>query len=124
MTPRAQKPRRTASRIEELKTSSLQKLRTIPATLVRASGIFYLLFSVFALLFLTGCSMVSGTRHADGRLVVTSWRCMWKSEAIKFSVADSNLVATLTLGKSATDEKSVNAFTEAIVAGMVKGLGP
>lgn len=68
--------------------------------------------------------MVSGTRHADGRLVVTSWRCMWKSEAIKFSVADSNLVATLTLGKSATDEKSVNAFTEAIVAGMVKGLGP
>lgn len=69
----------------------------------------------------TGCSMVSGSR---GDIRITSWRFLWKSEAIRFSVVDSNLVATLSVGKSATDEQSVNAVTEAVVAGLVKGFVP
>lgn len=69
--------------------------------------------------------MVSGTRHADGRLVVTSWRCLWKSEAIKFSIAESNqLTATLSVGKSSTDDEAVAAITAAAVSAALKGVVP
>lgn len=83
-------------------------------------AILYLLSSILVIL-TTGCSMVSGQR---GDIRVTSWRFLWKSEAIRFSVVDSNLVATLSVGQSASDEASVNAVTEAVVAGVVKGFVP
>lgn len=68
--------------------------------------------------------MVSGTRHTDGRLVVTSWRFLWKSEAISFTAGDTNFNATLRIGKSATDAESTAAVTQAIVTGLVKGFVP
>lgn len=72
----------------------------------------------------TGCSMVSGTRHADGRLVVTSWRFLWKSEAIRFTARDTNFVAVLSIGKSASDEASVAAVTEGITRAVLKTAVP
>lgn len=68
--------------------------------------------------------MVSGTRHADGRLVVTSWRLLWKSEAIRFTAHDTNFVAVLTIGKSGTDTEATAAVAQAIVTGIVKGVVP
>jgi len=76
------------------------------------------------LLLACGCSMVSGTRHADGRLTITSWRAFWKSETIAFSVADTNLSVTLTVGRSATDAEALAAVTEAAVAAAMKSAVP
>ena len=75
-------------------------------------------------LLLCGCSMVSGTRHADGRLVVTSWRFLWKSEAIRFTAHDTNFVAVLSIGKSASDDASVAAVTEGITRAVLKTAVP
>ena len=71
-----------------------------------------------------GCSMVSGTRKTDGTLVVTSWRMLWKSEAISFTAGDTNFSATLRIGKSTTDAEATAAVTQAIVTGVVKGFVP
>ena len=68
--------------------------------------------------------MISGTRHADGRLVVTSWRLLWKSEAISFSTGDTNFSACLRIGKSATDDEAVAAVTAAAVQAALKGVVP
>jgi hypothetical protein len=95
------------------KGMNLFPCRTFPCLLVLA-----------LCLLASGCSMVSGTRHDDGRMVVTSWRLLWKSEAISFTARDTNFSATLRIGKSAVDEQSVNAVTEAVVAGLVKGFVP
>lgn len=75
-------------------------------------------------LLLCSCSMVSGTRHADGRLVVTSWRFLWKSEAVRFTASDTNFVAVLSIGKSSTDDEATAAVTQAVVTGLVKGFVP
>lgn len=86
------------------------------------------LLSLAALL--TGCSMVSGARHPDGRLVVTSWRFLWKSEAIRFTASDmigtnnQPLHVTLSIGKSATDSESVGAVTEGITKAVIKSTVP
>lgn len=80
--------------------------------------------TIIPLTLLCGCSMVSGTRHTDGRLVVTSWRLLWKSEAIRFSAGDTNFSATLSIGKSATDAEATAAVTQAVVTGIMKGFIP
>jgi hypothetical protein len=74
---------------------------------------------------LSGCSVVAGKRTPDGTLTVSSFRCLWRSEAVVFtaSVADTNLQPAtcnveLKLGTSATDSAAVGAVT----AGAVKGL--
>lgn len=74
----------------------------------------------FALL-ITGCSVITGTR---GDIRITSWRCLWKSEAIQFSVVDSNLVATLSVGKSRSDEESIALAAAAAVQAAMKGVVP
>lgn len=76
------------------------------------------------LLVLCGCSMVSGTRRPDGTLTVTSWRALWKSESIAFSVTDSNLTATLTVGKSTTDAQALAAVADAAVKAAIKSTVP
>lgn len=92
---------------------------------IGAGGVFLLcLLCLLCLFVATGCSMVSGTRHADGRLVVTSWRLLWKSEAIHFSAGDTNFSATLSIGRSAVDEAAVAAVTEAAVKAALKSVSP
>lgn len=78
---------------------------------------------VFALI-LTGCSMVSGTRRADGTLMVTSWRLLWKSEAIRFSVVSTNFSSTLEIGSSTTDAAAVESVVKGAVEGAMKGVVP
>lgn len=65
--------------------------------------------------------MISGSR---GDIRITSWRFLWKSEAIVFSVVDSNLVASLAVGKSRSDEESIALATQAAVAAAMKGVAP
>lgn len=79
----------------------------------------------FLLLNTSGCSMISGTRHPDGRLVVTTWRLLWKSEAIRFTTNDAtNFAVTLAIGKSNTDDEAVAAVTEAAVKAALKSVVP
>lgn len=68
--------------------------------------------------------MVSGSRKTDGTLIVTSWRLLWKSEAICFSAGDTNFNATLRIGKSSTDDEAVAAVTEAAVKAALKSVIP
>lgn len=65
--------------------------------------------------------MITGSR---GDIRVTSWRFLWKSEAIVFSVVDSNLVASLAVGKSRSDEESIALATAAAVQAAMKGVIP
>ncbi len=65
----------------------------------------------------SGCSVTRGTRTPDGALVVTNYRALWTTEAVNFSLASSNLVVVLRIGKSATDDKSVGAVVEGAVKG-------
>lgn len=65
--------------------------------------------------------MISGSR---GDIRITSWRFLWKSEAIVFSVVDSNLVASLSVGKSRSDEESVALAAAAAVQAAMKGVMP
>lgn len=65
--------------------------------------------------------MISGSR---GDIHITSWRCLWKSEAIVFSVVDSNLVASLAVGKSRSDEESIALATAAAVQAAIKSTIP
>lgn len=74
--------------------------------------------------FFTGCAMVSGERKADGALIVTSWRLLWKSEAINFSVTDSNLTARLAVGNSTTDDQALAIAAEAAVKAALKSIAP
>lgn len=85
---------------------------------------FLSLLFLLSLLILSGCSMVSGKRRADGSLVVTSWRLLWKSEAIQFSAADTNFNAALAIGKSRSDEESIRLAAEAAVKAAVKSAIP
>lgn len=72
-------------------------------------------------LYVSGCSMVSGHRKPDGTIVVTSWRFLWKSEAIVFSLASpTNFSAQLSIGKSVTDAQAVGAVTEGVVRALTR----
>jgi hypothetical protein len=82
-------------------------------------------FLCVLLLILSGCSVVAGKRTPDGTISVSSFRCLWRSEAVLFTttVADTNLQPAtfnvqLRLGTSAADSAAVGAVT----AGAVKGL--
>lgn len=88
----------------------------------RASLWLFLLFSVSAFSFLgAGCSAISGTRKPDGTLTITSHRLLWSSEAIDFSVADTNqFKAGLKVKKSNVDAEALSAIAE----GVAKGLKP
>ena len=77
-----------------------------------------LLLCAFAL---SSCSMISGSR---GDIRITSWRLLWKSEAIVFSVVDSNLVASLAVGSSRSDDESIALATAAAVSAAMKGVAP
>lgn len=68
---------------------------------------------------LSGCVMVSGQ---SGDIKVTSWRMLWKSEDIRFNVVSTNVVATLYVGKSATDSESLKAIVDAAVTATMKSL--
>jgi hypothetical protein len=75
----------------------------------------------FALFALPGCSAISGTRKPDGTLTITSHRLLWASEAIDFSVADTNAFkTTLKVQKSNADAQALGAIAE----GVAKGLKP
>ena len=69
---------------------------------------------------LIGCSVTRGTRHVDGRLVVTNYRLLWSSENVNFTTHSPGFNASLKIGKSATDDAAVAA----VVSGIVKGLTP
>lgn len=72
-----------------------------------------------------GCSSVTGTRKPDGTLTVTSFRALWKSEAIAFSLKDTNgFTATLTIARSGTDEQSVKAAVEGAVSAIIRAYRP
>jgi hypothetical protein len=80
----------------------------------------FLLLGLAALLG-SGCSVVRGTRTPDGALVVSSYRALWKSEAIEFTTTPgTNFSVTLRIGKSRTDEQSVALATEAAVKALVR----
>lgn len=81
--------------------------------------------------FLSGCSSVQGTRQApDGsRLTIRSTRWFWKSEAVTFSLTDTNGVRVeMGLGKSGSDSDSIQAISYGAAKGvadaMKKGITP
>jgi hypothetical protein len=68
--------------------------------------------------------MVSGKRRPDGTLTVTSWRALWKSEAVAFTAAGEDFSTTLAIGKSRSDEESLKLAAEAAVKAAVKSTLP
>lgn len=87
------------------------------------AGIFLCVLPILCVLCVS-CSMVSGKRRTDGSLVVTSWRLLWKSEAIEFSAGDTNFSATLRVGKSRSDEEAIKLAAEAAARAAVKSIVP
>lgn len=67
------------------------------------------------------CSVTRGVRAPDGTLTVSNYRLLWRSEAVDFSTNSTNFNARLILGKSTSDDASVNAVAEGVAAGVVKG---
>lgn len=87
---------------------------------VQRSTVLAGLCSLCFLLFIAGCSVVTGQRTPDGTITVTSWRCLWKTEAVTVSAAyaATNFNIHLSVGKSQTDSAAVAA----VASGAVKGL--
>jgi hypothetical protein len=114
-----------------MKLSTLKsKLLTLSAASVGRWTLDVGRWTLFALL-CVGCSMVSGTRKPDGELVVTSWRMLWKSEAVDFSITEiqpsplaprpsTPFTARLVIGKSSSDDAAVGAVTEGAVKGATR----
>jgi hypothetical protein len=78
------------------------------------------LLSAFAL---TGCSVATAKRTADGVITVSSFRCLWKTEAVSVNTSFTAPAAfhlNLSVGQSATDSQSVSAVTEGAVKGLTR----
>lgn len=77
---------------------------------------------IIALLLLTGCSSITGERTAqDGsKLTIRANRFLWKSEKISFALESQGLKATLSVGSSATDDKTAGAIAEGAVKALTK----
>jgi hypothetical protein len=71
---------------------------------------------------LSGCSVATARRTPDGVITVSSFRCLWKTEAVSVNTSYSsggfNLI--LTVGHSASDDKSVGAVTEGAVRALTR----
>ena len=55
---------------------------------------------------------------------ITNIRFMWKSEDVKLNYADTNLNASLSIGKSRSDEESIKLAVEAAVTAAAKSMLP
>ena len=82
------------------------------------------IIAILALLALTGCVQVSGTRAPDGTLTVNTHRFFWASEGIAFTLTEATnktLSATLSVQKSSVDAAALQAVAQGVAAGMVQG---
>lgn len=77
---------------------------------------------IATLLFITGCSSITGERIAqDGsRLTIRAHRMLWKSDKIAFTLESQGLKATLSVGSSATDAETAKAITEGAVKALTR----
>jgi hypothetical protein len=72
---------------------------------------------------LAGCSVATAKRTADGVITVSSFRCLWKTEAVTVNTSFTAPAAfhlNLSVGHSASDDKSVAAVTEGAVKGLTR----
>lgn len=67
---------------------------------------------------LSGCSVVTGKRAPDGTITVSSYRCLWRSEAVRVQTSYADFALGLSVGRTETDSAAVGAVS----AGAVKGL--
>jgi hypothetical protein len=75
---------------------------------------------ILALALASGCSVVSAKRTPDGVVTVSSFRCLWKTEAVRVDAAYETFTLKLTVGYSASDDKSVGAVAEGAVKALTR----
>jgi hypothetical protein len=70
-----------------------------------------------------GCSVTSARRSPDGTIVVNSFRCLWKTEAVRVDASyapPQTFNLKMTVGYSASDDKSVGAVAEGAVKALTR----
>jgi hypothetical protein len=70
-----------------------------------------------------GCSVATARRSPDGTITVSSFRCLWKTEAVRVDVAyepPQTFNLKLTVGYSASDDKAVGAVAEGAVKALTR----
>lgn len=68
-----------------------------------------------------GCAHISGERAPDGTLKISTTRFLWSSQRVEFNVRDgTNLVVTLRVNKSNSDNEALAAIAE----GAARGIKP